>query len=336
MRIQSVKWLFVIMAAVFVTPVMAANALLNVSYDVSRELYKDINKAFCADYQQRTGKKLRVNQSHGGSSKQVLALTNGLAGDVATMNQAADIEVLERHGLVANNWREQFPYGATPYTSAPVLLVRKGNPKNIHDWQDLAREDVTVVLPNPKVSGSGRYAYLAAWSYALDKTDSVEQANEFIRQVLTNVPILDAGGRGATTTFTQRGIGDVLVSFENESLLVASELKGSQFEVIYPSVSIDASAPVAIINKVAEKHQRTELAQNYLAFLFSPQGQSIIAQHNFRPRNAEILAEHRDKFPPIRLLSVEQHLGGWSKVQAEHFARGALFDQIMEQRHGHD
>lgn len=327
-------WLVSAVLAVVALPAMAASTLLNVSYDVSRELYKEVNTAFSQVHQHDTGDKLRINQSHGGASKQVLALTNGLAGDVVTMNQAADIEALARYGLVAADWREQFPYNATPYTSTTVFLVHKGNPKNIKDWDDLVREDVKVVLPNPKTSGSGRYAYLAAWGYALDKTQSEQSAIEFIGKLLSNVPVLDGGGRGATTTFTQRGMGDVLVSFENETLLIANELGNNDFEVIYPSISIDAAAPVAVVSKVAQKHDCEELARSYLQFLFSPQGQKIIAKHNFRPRDAAVLAENRDKFPELRLLSVENDLGGWPSVQAKHFERGALFDQIMEQRHG--
>lgn len=312
----------------------AASNLLNVSYDVSRELYKEVNVHFAQLHQQNTGKPLRINQSHGGSSKQVMALSNGLAGDVATMNQAADLERLQKYGLVADNWRELFPYDAAPYTSTTVLLVRKGNPKNIQDWDDLAREGVKVVFPNPKVSGSGRYAYLAAWGYALHNTGSVTEANEFIAQVLANVPILDAGGRGSTTTFTQRGIGDVLVSFENESLLIASELGADKFEVIYPSISVDAQAPVAVLNRPASTPEKQALANAYLNFLFSAPGQELIAKHHFRPRDPEILAKHRNKFPPIPMFTVEKELGGWAQVQAQHFERGALFDQIMEQRHG--
>lgn len=319
----------ILLTAALVLPVHAQTSLLNVSYDVARELYKQINPAFEAHYQEQHDHPIKVNQSHGGSSKQVLAVANGLQGDVVTMNQASDIEMLEREGLVDANWREQFPHNATPYTSTSVFLVRKGNPKNIQDWDDLAREGVSVIIPNPKVTGNGRYTYLAAWGYALDKLGTEEGAKSFVKDLFKNVPVLDGGGRGATTTFTQRGIGDVLVTFESETILIANELGKGKFDIVYPSISIDASAPVAIVQPVAKKRGTEALAEEYLNFLYSQQGQEIIAGLNYRPRNKEVLAANADKFPDLRLFSVEETLGGWSDVLEKHFADGAIFDQIV-------
>ena len=319
----------VFLSVAVVLPTQADTSLLNVSYDVARELYKQINPAFETYYQEKHGKKANINQSHGGSSKQVLAVANGLQGDVVTMNQASDIEMLERKGLVDKNWRQEFPNNATPYTSTSVFLVHKDNPKNIKDWDDLVREDVTVIIPNPKVTGNGRYTYLAAWGYALDKFGTDEAAKNFVRDLFKNVPVLDGGGRGATTTFTQRGMGDVLVTFESETILIANELGKGKFDIVYPSISIDASAPVAIVKPVAKKRGTEALAKEYLDFLYSKQGQEIIAGLKYRPRNAEVLKANAHKFPELRLFTVEDKLGCWSDVLAKHFADGAIFDQIV-------
>lgn len=331
MRLKSLLSALVLSSAV-VMPSMAASSFLNVSYDVARELYKDINPAFVKAYEKDGKKAPRINQSHGGSSKQVLAVANGLAGDVITMNQSSDVEMLEQRGLVDADWREQFPHSATPYTSTSVFLVRKGNPKNIKDWDDLAREGVSVIIPNPKVTGNGRYSYLAAWGYALETTGNEEGARQFVTDLFKNVPVLDGGGRGATTTFTQRGIGDVLVTFENETLLIANELGNSDFEIVYPSISIDTAAPVAIVRTVAKKRGTEELAKEYLDFLYSKEGQSIIAKHNFRPRDPEVFAANAHKYPELKLFTVEEKLGGWQAVLKKHFADGAIFDQIVVNR----
>lgn len=328
------KSVLALAAAAFWTSASAAE-LLNVSYDVARELYKDINPAFSAEWKKQTGEDLTVKQSHGGSSKQALAVIAGLEADVITMNQSPDIDILvERGGLVSKDWRKEFPNNATPYTTTTVFLVRKGNPKNIKDWNDLTREGVSVIVPNPKVTGNGRYTYLAAWGYALDKTGSEAGAKDFVTKLFANVPVLDGGGRGATTTFTQRNVGDVLVTFENEAIQIARELGAGQFDVVYPSMSIDASAPVAVVNKYTEKHGTQKQAKAYLDFLWSPAGQEIIVKHNFRPRNAELLAKYADKFPSIKAFSVEEKLGSWDAVKKAHFADGALFDQIMAAKHG--
>lgn len=312
---------------------IADTSLLNVSYDVSRELYKDINPAFAAHWKAQGGDTVTINQSHGGSSKQVLAVAAGLEADVVTMNQAPDIDVLvERGGLVAADWRKQFPHDAAPYTTTSVFLVRKGNPKNIADWGDLARAGLQVIVPNPKTSGNGRYTYLAAWGYALDKTGSEAGARDFVGRLFANVPVLDGGGRGATTTFTQREVGDVLVTFENEAILIARELGGSKFDVIYPSISIDASAPVAVVKPVVDKRGTARVAEGYLKFLFSPAGQEIIARHNFRPRDPAVLAQNAGKFPPVRTFTVDEKLGGWAAVQKAHFADGGIYDQLVVRR----
>ncbi|WP_327084805.1 sulfate ABC transporter substrate-binding protein [Thauera sp. Sel9] len=312
---------------------LADITLLNVSYDVSRELYKDINPAFSAHWKAQGGEAVSVNQSHGGSSKQALSVAAGLDADVVTMNQSPDIDILvERGGLVAADWRQRLPHEATPYTTTSVFLVRKGNPKNIKDWDDLARDGLQVIVPNPKTSGNGRYTYLAAWGYALDKSGSEAGAREFVGKLFANVPVLDGGGRGATTTFTQRDVGDVLVTFENEAILIARELGDNKFDVVYPSLSIDASAPVAVVKSVTEKRGTVKAAEAYLEFLFSPEGQAIIAKHNFRPRDAAVLAQNADKFPPIRTFTVDEKLGGWPAVQKTHFADGGIYDQIIEKR----
>ncbi|HSG23540.1 MAG TPA: sulfate ABC transporter substrate-binding protein [Azonexus sp.] len=311
----------------------AQTTILNVSYDVSRELYKEINPAFSAAWKKQGGAVVTVNQSHGGSSKQAGAVIGGLEADVITMNQSPDIDILvERGGLVAADWRKQFPHDATPYTTTSVFLVRKGNPKNIKDWDDLAKPGYQVIVPNPKTSGNGRYTYLAAWGYALDKSGSEAGAKEFLTKLFANVPVLDGGGRGATTTFTQRDIGDVLVTFENEAILIARELGGAKFDIVYPSLSIDAAAPVAVVQKVTTKRGTEKEARAYLNFLFSPAGQEIIATHNFRPRDANVLKKHAAKYPNIRTFTVEQKLGGWAAVQKAHFADGALYDQIILKR----
>ena len=260
--------------------VLAQTTLLNVSYDVSRELYKDINPAFIADWKAKTGETITVNQSHGGSSKQALSVIAGLEADVVTMNQPPDIDILvERGGLVAADWRKRFPHDATPYTTTTVFLVRKGNPKGIKDWDDLAKPGFQVIVPNPKTSGNGRYTYLAAWGYALDKTKSEAAARDFVTKLFANVPVLDGGGRGATTTFTQRDVGDVLVTFENEAIAIGAELGTDKFDIVYPSLSIEAAAPVAVVEKVVDKRGTRKLATAYLEFLFSPPGQEIIAKH---------------------------------------------------------
>lgn len=309
-------------------PVVAQTSLLNVSYDVTRELYKQVNPAFAAHWKARGGSEVVVNQSHGGSTKQAQSVAAGLAADVVTMNQAPDIDALVKAQRLVPTWRQAFPHDATPYTTTTVFIVRHGNPKKIRDWSDLVRSDVKVVVPNPKTSGNGRYTYLAAWGFALRQGDEAA-ARQFVKRLFVNVPVLDGGGRGATTTFAQRGIGDVLVTFENEAGLLEKEFGAGRFQVVYPSVSIEAAAPVAVVDKVVDRRGTRALAKAYLDFLFSPAGQDIIAQQGFRPRDKSVFARYRERFPVIDTVSVEKDLGGWAAVQARHFADGALFDQII-------
>jgi sulfate transport system substrate-binding protein len=309
---------------------MADTTLLNASYDVSRELYKDIDPAFSADWKKKTGEEVTVKQSHGGSTKQAQAVAEGLEADVVTLNQPTDVDFLVKKGVVSADWRSQFPNGAAPCTTTSVFLVRKGNPKAIKDWDDLAKSGVSVVIPNPKTSGNGRYSYLAAWGYAKEKFGSDDKARDFVAKLFGNVPVFDGGGRGATTTFTQRGIGDVLVSFENEAALIKAEVDGGNFEIVYPSLSIEASPPVAIVRAVVDKRKTEKLATAYLNFLYSDEAQKLIAKHHFRPQNAEVLKEAR--LPEIRTFKVEDKIGQWAEVQKIHFADGGIYDQITSKQ----
>jgi sulfate transport system substrate-binding protein len=312
------------------TLAQAETSLLNVSYDVTRELYKDIDTAFIADYKQKTGETLSVRQSHGASSAQALSVMQGLQADVVTMNQPNDIDLLvERGGLVPANWRTRLPDNSVPYTTTMVFLVRQGNPKNIKDWNDLARPGVQVVIANPKTSGNGRYAYLAAWGYKKQQGATDEQAQAFEKAIFKNVPVLDTGGRGATTTFTQRGIGDVLVTFENEVALMNAGASAKDFDAVYPSVSLLAEPPVTVVDKVVDKRGTRKEAQAYLTYLWTPAAQEIIAQHHLRPRNAEVLAKHASEFKPIKTFTVEQMFGNWQKAQQTHFSDGGTFDQVI-------
>ncbi|MFM0519482.1 MULTISPECIES: sulfate ABC transporter substrate-binding protein [Caballeronia] len=308
----------------------ADTTLLNVSYDVTRELYKDIDAAFVADYKKKTGETVSVRQSHGASSAQALSVTQGLQADVVTMNQPNDIDLLaERGQLVPANWRNRLPDASAPYTTTMVFLVHKGNPKNIKDWSDLARPGVQAVIANPKTSGNGRYAYLAAWGYKKQQGASDAQVQDFEKAIFKNVPVLDTGGRGATTTFTQRGIGDVLVTFENEVGLMSAGPGAKDFEAVYPSVSLLAEPPVSIVDKVVDKRGTRKEAQAYLDFLYTPAAQEIIAQHHLRPRNADVLAKHAGEFRPLKTFTVEQMFGSWQKAQQTHFADGGTFDQVV-------
>jgi len=302
--------------------------LLNVSYDVMREVFKDINPAFIADYKQKNGVTLTVNQSHGGSSKQARAVADGLEASVVTMNQANDVDLLADRGLVAADWKAKFPHGAAPFYSTVVYLVRKGNPKQIKDWTDLAKPDVKVVIPNPKTSGNGRYTYLAAWGSVLKKGGTEAQARELVGKIFKNVPVMDTGGRAATTTFTQRQIGDVLVTFENEVQLVRTEF-GDNFEVVYPAVSILAESPVAVVDKVVDKRGLRKEATAYLNFLYSDAGQEILAKHYLRPTSEAVAKKYAATFKPITLLSVDTVFGGWRAAQKKHFDDGGEFDKIF-------
>lgn len=308
----------------------ADTTLLNVSYDVTRELYKDIDSAFIADYKKKTGETVSVRQSHGASSAQALSVTQGLQADVVTMNQPNDIDLLaERGQLVPTNWRSRLPDASAPYTTTMVFLVHKGNPKNIKDWSDLARNGVQVVIANPKTSGNGRYTYLAAWGYKKQQGATDAQAQAFEKAIFKNVPVLDTGGRGATTTFTQRGIGDVLVTFENEVGLMSAGPGARDFEAVYPSVSLLAEPPVSIVDKVVDKRGTRKQAQAYLDFLYTPAAQEIVAQHHLRPRDPGVLAKHASEFKPLKTFTVEQLFGSWQNAQKIHFADGGTFDQVV-------
>ncbi|MBL8447158.1 MAG: sulfate ABC transporter substrate-binding protein [Zoogloeaceae bacterium] len=331
-RSSTARWLAGALAALGTSVAVAEISLLNVSYDVSRELYKDINPAFATAWKAKTGEGVVINQSHGGSSKQVQSVVAGLEADVVTMNQPPDVDVLAKAGLLKADWRRRLPFDAAPYTTTSVFLVRKGNPKGIKDWSDLTRPGLAVIVPNPKTSGNGRYTYLAAWGYALQKSGNEAGARDFVAKLFANVPVLDGGGRGATTTFTQRGIGDVLVTFENEAALIDQEVGGDQFDVVYPSLSIEAPAPVAVVDKVVDKRGTRAAAEGYLSFLFSPDGQEIIAKHHFRPRDPAVLKKYTSRFPPVKTFTVEGALGGWEAANRTHFADGGVYDQIVVKR----
>jgi sulfate transport system substrate-binding protein len=301
--------------------------LLNVSYDVARELYKDINPAFVAEWKKTTGETVTIKQSHGGSSKQARAVADGLEASVVTMNQANDIDMLADRGLVAKDWARKFPDNAAPYYSTMVFLVRKGNPKGIKDWADLAKPDVKVVIPNPKTAGNGRYTYLAAWGSVIKKGGNEAQARDLVARIFKNVPVLDAGGRAATTTFTQRQIGDALVTFENEVNLVRAEF-GNDFEVVYPSISVLAESPVAVVDKVVDRKGIRKQATGYLNFLYSETGQTIGAKHYMRVRNEKVMKQFAANYKPIQLFTVDDVFGGWRAAQKRHFDDGGEFDKI--------
>jgi sulfate transport system substrate-binding protein len=329
-RIQKAVCASLAINLLWATVSAAEEKILNVSYDVTREFYRDYNTAFAAYWKEKTGDTVTVNQSHGGSSKQAQSVINGLEADVVTMNQPLDIDVLNTQAkLIPANWSSRLPNKSVPYTSTIVFIVRQGNPKNIKNWDDLIRSDVSVVIPNPKTSGNGRYSYLAAWGYALKKSAGDEkQAREFVGKLFANVPVLDTGGRGATTTFADRGIGDVLLTFENEAALVQKDFPDEQFEVVLPPTSILTENPVAWVDHNVQRHHTEAVARAYLEYLYSDAGQELAAQHFFRPRNQTILARYATRYKPVDLLTVKEIAGGWQKAQQVHFADGGIFDQI--------
>ena len=306
--------------------------LLNVSYDPTRELYQDFNKLFATYWKGRTGQDVKIRQSHGGSGKQARSVIDGLEADVVTLALAYDIDqIAEKGGTLPAVWQSRLPNNSSPYTSTIVLLVRKGNPKSIRDWGDLAKPGVSVITPNPKTSGGARWNYLAAWAWALRQPGGNETtAKGFISRLFRNVPVLDAGARGSTTTFVERGIGDVLIAWENEALLAMKELGSGKFEVVAPSISILAEPPVSVVDKVAGKHGTKEVAQAYLDYLYTETGQEIAARHFYRPRVANVAAKYAGRFPKVTLLTIDETFGGWKKAHASHFADGALFDQIYQ------
>jgi sulfate transport system substrate-binding protein len=306
--------------------------LLNVSYDPTRELYQDYNSAFAKYWKAKTGNDVQVQQSHGGSSKQARAVIDGLGADVVTLALAYDIDAIAQNAkLLPANWQSRLPNNSSPYTSTIIFLVRKGNPKGIKDWDDLAKPGVSVITPNPKTSGGARWNYLGAWGFALKKSGGDEsKAKDFISRLYKNVPVLDSGARGATTTFVERGIGDVLIAWENEALLAVKELGPDKVEIVAPSLSILAEPPVAVVDKVAGKHGTKTVAQAYLEYLYTDAGQEIVAKHYYRPRNAAVAAKYASQFPKVNLVTVDDVFGGWKKAHEAHFADGALFDQIYQ------
>jgi sulfate transport system substrate-binding protein len=313
--------------------VLAQTSLLNVSYDVARDFYKDYNPRFQKYWKAKTGDSVEIKQSHGGSSKQVRAVADGLEADVVTMNQASDVDFLAEKGLVATDYAKKFPNNASPYTSTMVFIVRKGNPKALKDWSDLVKPGVQVILPHPKNTGNGRYSYLAAWGYALKQPGGSDRsAQEFVGKLLKNAPLFAAGGRDATTTFMQRKIGDVLVSFESEADLIAKEFGKGEFDVVYPSLSVLTEFPVAVVEKVVDKKGTRKLAQAYLEYLWSKDGQETAVANYLRPRDAELLKKNVAIFPPIKTFTVDEVFGGWAKASATHFKDGGTFDQIYQSK----
>jgi len=304
--------------------------LLNVSYDPTRELYQDVNAAFAKQWKDKTGDTVVIQQSHGGSGKQARAVIDGLEADVVTLALAYDIDAIaDKSGQIAKDWQKRLQENSTPYTSTIVFLVRKGNPKGIKDWDDLIKPRVSVVTPNPKSSGGARWNYLAAWGYALKKNNNSEaKAKDFVSKLFQNVKIMDTGARGATTTFVQRGIGDVLIAWENDALLSVKD-SGDKFEIVAPSISILAEPPVAWVDKVVKRHGTEELAKAYLNFLYSPEGQEIAAKNFYRPRSQEVAQKYANQFPKITLFTVDELFGGWQKAQKMHFDNNGIFDQIQ-------
>ncbi|MDT8440453.1 MAG: sulfate ABC transporter substrate-binding protein [Desulfuromonadales bacterium] len=331
-HLKTVLSLMIIGTLVLSTTALAKEyTLLNVSYDPTRELYKEYNEAFASYWQDKTGDTVKIRQSHGGAGKQARAVIDGLAADVVTLALAYDIDAIaERTGLFPRDWQSRLPHNSAPYTSTIVFLVRKGNPKGIKDWDDIIKPGVSVITPNPKTSGGARWNFLAAWGYALKKNGGDEKAaRDFVTALYKNVPILDSGARGSTTTFVKRGIGDVFLSWENEAFLAINELGPDQFEIIVPSVSILAEPPVTVVDKVAQKHGTFEVAKGYLEYLFSPVGQKLAAKHYYRP----VAPEHADpaditRFPKVNLFTIDELFGGWQQAQKTHFADGGTFDQI--------
>ena len=306
--------------------------LLNVSYDPTRELYQDFNQAFAKEYKAKTGQDVEIQQSHGGSGKQARSVIDGLAADVVTLALAADIDALHNNGnLIPADWQKRLPNNSSPYTSTINFLVRKGNPKGIKDWDDLIKPGVEVITPNPKTSGGARWNFLAAWGYALKKYgNDQEKAKDFVAKLYKSVPVLDSGARGATTTFVQRGLGDVLIAWESDAFLSVKELGRDKFEIVYPSVSILAEPPVSIVDKVVDQKGTRKVATAYLEYLYSPEGQEIAAKNFYRPRSSEVAEKYGKQFPKIELFTIDDVFGGWTKAQKTYFDDGAVFDKIYQ------
>jgi sulfate transport system substrate-binding protein len=323
--------LAVVAALVWASSALAADvSLLNVSYDPTRELYADFNKAFAAAYSKETGKSVEIKQSHGGSGSQARAVIDGLKADIVTLALAYDIDAIAGKGLLATDWQKRLPLNASPYTSTIVFLVRKGNPKGIRDWDDLIKSGVSVITPNPKTSGGARWNYLAAWGYALKKTGTADKARKFVADLYGNVPVLDTGARGSTVTFVERGVGDVLLAWENEAFLAQREFGKDKFEIVSPPLSILAEPPIAVVDAVADKKGTRATAEAYLRYWYSKEGQEIAARNSYRPRDPEIAKEYETSFAKVELFTIDDVFGGWTKAQKEHFGEGGIFDQIYK------
>ncbi len=329
---KNILILITVFLSLFATQSFAAKkvTLLNVSYDPTRELYEEYNKAFIQHWKEKTGEEIEINQSHGGSGKQARSVIDGLEADVVTLALSYDIDsISEKSGLIPKNWQSRLPDNSSPYTSTIVFLVRKGNPKNIKDWDDLAREGISVITPNPKTSGGARWNYLAAWAYAIKKwNNDEEKAKEFLKAIFKNVPVLDSGARGSTITFVERGIGDVFISWENEAYLAVNELGKDKFEIINPSVSILAEPPVSLVDRTVDRRKTRAVAEEYLKFLYSEQGQEIAAKNYYRPHLKTVAEKYAEQFPAIKFVTIDEAFGGWKNAQQKHFADGGTFDQI--------
>jgi sulfate transport system substrate-binding protein len=313
--------------------VHAQKTLLNVSYDPTRELYKEFSPAFIKNWKAKTGESVSFRQAHGGSGGQARAVIDGLEADVVTLALAGDVNAIASKGLLSTDWQTRLPHNSAPYTSTNVFLVRKGNPKGIRDWPDLIKPGVSIITPNPKTSGGARWNYLAAWGYELGRTNkNAAKAKQFVTALYRNVPVLDSGARGSTTTFVERGIGDVFISWENEAFLAVNELGKDKFEIVVPSVSILAEPPVAVVDRVVDRRGTRSIARAYLEFLYTPEGQEIAAKRYYRPRLEAVAKKYAGKFPTVKLFTIDEVFGGWSKAQKAHFDDGGNFDQIYQQR----
>ncbi|HEX5231989.1 MAG TPA: sulfate ABC transporter substrate-binding protein [Bradyrhizobium sp.] len=325
------RFLAIAVALLWASSALAADVtLLNVSYDPTRELYVDFNKAFSIAFQKETGKSVEIKQSHGGSGSQARAVIDGLQADVVTLALAYDIDAIAAKGLITADWQKRLPLNASPYTSTIVFLVRKGNPRDIRDWDDLVKPGVSVITPNPKTSGGARWNYLAAWGYALKRYGSADRARQFVSELYKNVPVLDTGARGSTVSFVERGVGDVLLAWENEAFLAQREFGKDRFEIVSPSLSILAEPPLAVVDAVADRKGTRAVAEAYLRYWYSKEGQEIAARNSYRPRDPEIASEYVNSFAKVELFTIDEVSGGWAKAQKEHFAEGGVFDQIYK------
>ena len=325
------RFLAIAVALLWASSAIAADVtLLNVSYDPTRELYADFNKAFSIAYQKEAGKSVEIKQSHGGSGSQARAVIDGLQADVVTLALAYDIDAIAAKGLITADWQERLPLNASPYTSTIVFLVRKGNPRGIRDWDDLVKPGVSIITPNPKTSGGARWNYLAAWGYALKRYGSADKARQFVSELYKNVPVLDTGARGSTVSFVERGVGDVLLAWENEAFLAQREFGKDRFEIVSPSLSILAEPPLAVVDAVTDRKGTRAVAEAYLRYWYSKEGQEIAARNSYRPRDPEIAREYVNSFAKVELFTIDEVFGGWAKAQKEHFAEGGVFDQIYK------